>query len=134
MVYISHTGPYYQVAEKITQVSKMLQEKNVRTLDACGIFYDDPSTVPQEQLRSRAGFLVKGAVTVEAPLAIDTVAQREVIVAKVKAHPTVAPLKTYPKMQEWMKQNNFQAAGPGLEIYHANGVVECELPIQPRVQ
>lgn len=132
IVYLSHTGPYHQIAEKIEQVSAMLHEKNVRTLSACGIFYDDPSTVPQDQLRSKGGFLVEGEVTAATPFAIETVAPREVIVATVKAHPAVAPFKTYPKMNAWMQQNNFQVAGPGLEIYRESGIIECELPILPR--
>jgi effector-binding domain-containing protein len=132
IVYLAHTGPYYQIGEKIKQVSTMLQEKNVRTLRACGIFYDDPRTVPQDQLRSKGGFLVEGQVIVEAPYGIDSIAQREVILATVKAHPAVAPLKTYPKMHEWMTQNHYEVVGPGLEIYREGGVIECELPIQPR--
>ncbi|MDZ7344218.1 MAG: GyrI-like domain-containing protein [candidate division KSB1 bacterium] len=132
IVYLSHTGPYHQITEKINRVGAMLKEKNIGTLSACGIFYDDPRAVPQEQLRSKAGFLVEGEISVEAPFEIDSVAQREVIVATIKAHPAVAAFKTYPRMNEWIEQNGFEAAGPGFEIYREDGVIECELPIRPR--
>ena len=134
IVYLSHTGPYHQIAEKIDRVGAMLKEKNISRLSACGIFYDDPRVVPQDQLRSKGGFLVEGTISVEAPFGIDSVAQREVILATIKAHPAVAPFKTYPRMNEWVEQNSYEAAGPGLEIYRADGVIECELPIQARKQ
>jgi hypothetical protein len=128
IVYLSGSQFAGHLDEQIAQLSLMLQTKNVPPLSVCTIWYD---VAPEAKLSNRGGFLVQDKIALPAPYAIGTVAPREVIVARVKAHPDLAPLKTYPKMRAWMKQNHFQIAGPALEIYGEDGTIECEVPIQP---
>ena len=132
IVCLEHIGPYQQAPAKIEKVKAMLQEKNITIGNACGIYHDDPAKVPSDQLRSRVGFIVEDSVSVEAPFMVDSLAQREVIIGTIKAHPAVAPFKTYPKMQAWMQGNDYEPAGPAFEIYREDGVVEGQMPIRKK--
>ncbi len=130
IVCLEHIGPYQQAPAKIEEVRALLEEKSIAIGNTCGVYHDDPTSVPQDQLRSRVGFIVEDSIMVEAPFMIDSLAQREVIIGTIKAHPAVAPFKTYPALNAWMQQNGYETAGPAFEIYHEDGFVECQIPIR----
>lgn len=130
IVCLDHIGPYKGICKKIQNVKKLLDEQEIIPVAACGIYYDNPKTVPSDKLRSKGGFIVEGDVEVEILERLD-ISHREVVIAKVKAHPAIAPIKTYAKLGKWLGANNFTVAGPCLEIYHDTGVVEVQMPISP---
>lgn len=125
---LDHIGPYKDIVKKIQGVKKLLDEQKVTPISACGIYYDDPKSVPSDKLRSKGGYLVEGDVKLEILEKLE-IPEREVIIAKIKAHPAIAPIKTYPKIQKWLVANNFICTGSCLEIYHDNGIVEVQMPI-----
>lgn len=125
---LDHIGPYKDIVKKIQSVKKLLDEQKITPISACGIYYDDPKSVPSDKLRSKGGYLVEGDVKLEILEKLE-IPEREVIVAKIKAHPAIAPMKIYPKIIKWLLENNFICIGPGLEIYHKDGIVEVQMPI-----
>lgn len=127
---LDHIGPYKGICKKITNVKKLLDGKKVKYISACGMYYDDPKQVPSDKLRSKGGYLVEDIVKIEI-LENLYVPQREAVVAKIKAHPAVAAMKVYPKLEKWLDENNFMIVGPSLELYHDNGVIEVQMPIAP---
>ena len=131
IVCLDHIGPYQNIRIKIQNVKKLLDDKGIIPLAACGIYYDDPKSVPSEKLRSKGGWLVEDNVDIEI-LENVNIPEREVVVAKVKAHPAIAPIKTFPKIHTWLIANNFVPSGPCLEIYHNNKIVEVQMPISPK--
>jgi DNA gyrase inhibitor GyrI len=131
IVCLSNTGPYYKTIKKIEKVKQMLAGTPVRILEPCGLYYDNPRTVPQNKLRSKAGVLVKDIVSAKPPLEIVTIPKRQVAVGTIKANPGLVGVKVYPKLKEWLWQKGFQGGTPALEIYHKNGTVECQIPIVP---
>ena len=131
IVCLPHTGPYPGVAKKILAVRKLLKGSEKQLGVPCGLYYDNPAKVAEEKLRSKGGYVIEGELAVEAPLLIERVPRRDVLVARLEAHPSLAPIKIYPKMAKWMAANNVEAAGPALELYH-DGLVECQIPIRPR--
>jgi hypothetical protein len=44
----------------------------------------------------------------------------------------VAPIKTYPAINEWLETNPYDAVGEAYELYHDNGVVEVLFPVEKR--
>ena len=130
IVCLEHTGPYHEIASKILKVRELGGDSEDRLGVACGIYYDDPQKVAKSQLRSKGGYVFEGELTVVKPLVIVDVPKRAVLVARVEAHPSVAALKVYPKMAEWLRANGVEAAGPALEFYH-EGRVESQIPIKP---
>jgi len=128
IVCLPHSGAYNRIAETILEVEKVLADHTEKV--ACAIYYDDPAHVPEAQLRSKGGFQVKGQVKVEPPCTIERVPRREVVVARFEGHPSVAPIKVYPKLAGWMAENRLTAAGPTIEFYRP-GLIEVEMPVKP---
>lgn len=131
IVCLDHIGPYKNINKKIQNVKKILDERKIVPIAACGLYYDDPKTVSSDKLRSKAGYLVNHSTEVEILEKLD-IPRREIVLAVVKAHPAIAPIKTFPKIHKWLTANNFVPSGPCLEIYHNNRVVEVQMPISPK--
>lgn len=125
---LDHIGSYKNTYKKIYGVKKLLDEQGIIPVSACGIYYDDPKTVPSDKLRSQGGYIIEGDPKLEIMERLD-IPQREVVVAKAKTNPCIAWMKTYPKIDKWLTSNNYTAAGPSLEIYHDDGITEVQVPI-----
>lgn len=75
-VCVDHVGPYMDIGRAFATLHARLGAVGRLPAGApmIGIYYDDPSAVPEPALRSRAGFLVDGMFPVEPPLAFTEVA------------------------------------------------------------
>ena len=135
IAYLPHRGAYTGVVDKILEVQERLADAADQLGPACGIYYDNPAEVPEEQLRSKGGVLITGDVSVDPSLLIEEIPQRDVLVARFDGHPSLAPVKVYPRMAEWMEEHGVEPAGPAVEFYRPKrfrrGSVECEIPIRP---
>jgi len=131
IVSIAHTGSYRGISEKIETVAQMLEKKQIDHSIACGIFFDDPSVVPVESLRSEGGFLIQDSIAVDSIFIMNRIPKRKVIVASIEANPALAWFKTYPALKDWMDKYAYQAdsSEPIIELYHTDGLVEVELSI-----
>lgn len=125
---LDHIGQYKNICAKIKNAEKLLAEQAVLPLAACGIYYDDPKTVPSDKLRSKGGFIIEGEAKLEILEKVD-IPVRDVVLARIKAHPAVAALKIYPKINKYLIENNLTPAGPVLEIYTKDGIVEAQMPV-----
>lgn len=130
-VFVSVKGPYQLVGEKINQVESLLRENNVIYDFTAARYYDDPKLVPKEKLRSDAGAIVKNGTQTIDPLKYEQIPERFVVIAKIKAHPAIAPFKIYPEIRNYIERNNYDVIGPSFEIYHPDGVVEAQMAINP---
>lgn len=128
---LDHIGPYKDICKKIYSAKKLLDEQGITPGAACGVYYDDPKTTPSDKLRSKGGYLLEGDAKLEIMEKLD-IPQREVVIAKVKAHPAIAFLKTYPKIDKWLIDNNYSVVGPALEVYYVDGIIEVQMPISPK--
>lgn len=131
IVSIAHTGSYRGISEKIETVAQMLEKKQIEHSIACGIFFDDPSVVPFDFLRSEGGFLIQDSITVDSIFIMNRIPKRKVVVASIEANPALAWFKTYPALNGWIAKNSYQTdtSKPIIELYHTDGLVEVELPI-----
>jgi DNA gyrase inhibitor GyrI len=130
----AHMGSYQGISDKIDGVSSMLSEKQILHTTACGIFYDDPAQVSVEDLRSAGGFLISDSIEVSDPFVCLKIPSRLLSVASIEANPAIAGFKTYPALLDWINKYNFKhdTLKPTIELYHTNGIVEVELPIQKK--
>ncbi|HTR10578.1 MAG TPA: GyrI-like domain-containing protein [Paraburkholderia sp.] len=64
---VSHVGPYVKIDDAFYTLAQWLGERNVRTSGAkmVGIFYDDPNTVEESKLRSKAALHLAHETDVE---------------------------------------------------------------------
>ncbi len=129
IVCLDNSGPYYKTIKKIETVKQLLAGTSVHILASCGLYYDDPKSVPQDKLRSKAGVIVKSIVTARPPLEILTIPRRQVVVGTLKANPGLVGTKVYPKLQDWLWRKGLTGGTPSLEIYYRNGKVECQIPV-----
>ncbi len=67
---IAHTGSYMTISRAFDQLSGWIAAHGARSQAArmVGIFYDDPSVVPEDQLRSRAGVILPIDLAPEPPV------------------------------------------------------------------
>lgn len=135
-VYQDHIGLYQRIAEKIEEVHTLLEDRQVATIHPAAQYLDDPNVVPVADLRSRGGWLVKDSVHVAPPFHLAHIGQRSVALARIRAHPAVAPFKTYPALHDWLnrKKTKQDSSFHILEIYYDSGVVEVEMPIIADIQ
>lgn len=131
-VYLMHKGPYQLVVKKIQKVEQILKEKNIQYSFAAGRYYDDPGITPKENLKSDAGVIINTHVQVDSPLEYEQISERYVVIGKIKAHPSIAPFKTYPAMNEYIRSKNYTVIGPAFEIYYEDGTIEVHLPISEK--
>jgi len=70
LIFVPHQGPYPEIGGAYERLMGALIEQGLLTgpRRMLGIYYDDPSVVPAEQLRSRAAVAASGTETVAAPL------------------------------------------------------------------
>jgi AraC family transcriptional regulator len=64
---VGHVGPYMKIGDAFYTLAQWLGERNVRTSGArmVGIYYDDPNTVEESKLRSKAALRLAHETDVE---------------------------------------------------------------------
>ena len=127
---LDNIGPYKGIAGKIASAKKILDSRKIIPIAACGLYFDDPGNVSADKLRSKGGYLVKEGTALEI-LEKLTIPRREVVVARIKAKPSLAAIKAYPRIHKWIAANKYEITGPALEIYHKDGTIEIQMPIKP---
>jgi len=135
-VFLEHRGMYQKIADKIEQVHEYLEARRINTLHPAAQYLDDPKTHMPAELRSRGGWIVADSVTVDTPYIFTTIEKRSTALARIRAHPAIAPFKTYPALDNFLMHGNRtqDTTGTVLEIYYDSGVVEVEMPILPENQ
>jgi AraC family transcriptional regulator len=123
LIYRQHKGPYGGVRAVVYDVSRYLTEKrSIAPRKGFAVFYDNPRTKKQEELRSIGGYITDSLLAdVAAPYvaAVFPKAQSIVGIFPLRSFmsPLTGPMKFYPKMAELLVQKKREAAGPVMEIY-----------------
>jgi len=67
---VDHTGSYMEIGQAFEALYRWLGARSLIApgTRSVGLYYDDPSSVPEEELRSRACILVDKALPIEAPV------------------------------------------------------------------
>jgi AraC family transcriptional regulator len=66
-VCVAHLGPYYMIGSAFGRIAQWVGQNRIEAREGVGIYYDDPSTVPPDQLRSHAGQFVADDFTTDDP-------------------------------------------------------------------
>lgn len=133
-VYIDRTGPFTEVPKAHQEAASLAEQQKIEIGIACAVYFDNPAEVAQENLRWRAGYIVKDSVETIEPLLFKMIPNQEYLIASIKALPMVAPIKTYPAIHEWLGKNPYDIDGESLELYNENGVVEVLFPVKKHVE
>lgn len=128
-------GDYYKVGPTMTEVDNELREIGVLATKGVGIFYDDPSVVPEDQLRSDVGNVLEDVS--DAQLAeigekfdVKNIDRQTAVVVdfpiKSSLSYMIAPMKVYPLINQYWEEKNYPAQvidGYSMEIYDIEGKV-----------
>ena len=131
-IYLERSGPFSEINKAKNDLQKMVKEQKLPVKTPCGVYFDDPAQSKNQQLRWRIGYTVEDSLTFSPPLKMDTIPAQRVIVASIKAHPMVAPFKTYPALEKWVAENGYRITGPAYEFYYDDGLVEAMFPVEKR--
>jgi hypothetical protein len=126
-----HTGSYEMIYQKIKQIQKYLDEKNINPLYPAVILAGNPFELSLSKLDARGGFIIKDSTGVDTPFVLQRITKRWVVTAAIKANPAIAPFKTYPALANFIRRDNIKqdSLKKIIELYHNNKSVEIELPI-----
>ncbi len=123
------------IQKKVSKAHKdtegLVNSQNIKTAIPCGVYLNDPSSVEDDALLWRVGYLVEDSTTVKLPLQFATINRATYIVAKIKAHPFIAAFKTYPVLEQWILDNNYAITGSAVELYYED-VVESMFPVKDK--
>jgi hypothetical protein len=134
LVTSSELSPYQEISRKNEHLDIMLAGRGIKYENFVGILYNNPIESTISKLRIKGGVIVKDSVAVDSLLHFERINRRLVAVARLKAHPAIAPFKIYPALQEWVQLHNYFLLKEMtiLEHYKEDGLVEVEIPIRER--
>jgi hypothetical protein len=129
MAYDSFVGPYKDTGMIFQKVDQSLRKDGIVASRGIGIYYDDPQSVPANQLRSECGSIIEdknlaALEKVKANYKIKTVAKSACLVVEFPARTMMAymigPMKAYPVLTAAAKAKSLR---PSLmyEIYDMPG-------------
>jgi len=131
-IYLERSGPFSEINKAKSDLNKIVSEQKLPVKVPCGVYFDDPAQTQNNQLRWRIGYTVDDSLPITEPLKMDTIPEQLVIVASIKAHPMVAPFKTYPALHNWVAEKGYKIIGPAYEFYYEDGTVEAMFPVEKK--
>jgi hypothetical protein len=125
-VYESFTGPYKNVGKVFMQVDAALKTEGITTEKAIGIYYDDPSKVAADKLRSDCGLVLEAKDLSKIPalkekFKLATMPKKISIVIefpkKNMLSYMIGPIKCYPALMKYAQEKSYKMAAP-YELYN----------------
>ncbi|MCP4677469.1 MAG: hypothetical protein GY854_18540 [Deltaproteobacteria bacterium] len=115
VAYDSYVGPYQETGQVFDRVNQQLEKEGIRAELGLGIYYDNPSEVPADKLRSDCGSVLPQDANVEelkTKFKIKTIEKQLSLVIdfpiKNALSYMLGPMKAYPALNEYAKQNNLE--------------------------
>lgn len=126
--YLEHTGDYTRLPDSQLETLRLLKEQGIEHGAALTLMLDDPRNTSKKKLSALTGYVVADGVKVREPLKLADIPARQVIVAKVRAHPRLAPGKDYAALLKYLNEHGMKFKLPTLELYQDNELsVEMDL-------
>ncbi|MBI5700245.1 hypothetical protein HZC34_00145 [Candidatus Saganbacteria bacterium] len=123
VAYESYVGPFSKIGPVFTKVNATLKSAGVTPMLGLGIYYDNPSQVPQDKLRSDCGAVIDVkdiAKLGKTNLKIKKIEQKNCIVAEFPLRNMLSymfgPMKAYTAMNKYAADKGHKV-GRTYEIY-----------------
>lgn len=132
--YLEHNGDYSKLPDVANEARALLQDGKVPYGLPITVLFSNPDLVDVGKRRSRTGYLVAADVKVRAPLKIDSIPTRPVLIAQVRAGRLLAPSRTYPALDQYLQASGGGIRMPTVEIYEPSdsplhmGLLTVEMP------
>lgn len=117
IAYESFVGPYSQTGPVFAKVTAELKTAGIAATQGLGIYYDDPSKVPSDKLRSDCGAVIKNKdVTklylIRTKLKVKRLAKKDSIVAEFPIRNVISymigPMKAYPALTKYILEKKYK--------------------------
>lgn len=119
IAYESFTGPYAQTGPVFGKIFGKLEAEGIGTTRGLGIYYDDPSKVPAEELRSDCGVVIEikdraKFWRVSRKFRFNTIHQKDSIVVEFPIRNMLSymfgPMKAYPALMKYAEEKGYKLA------------------------
>ena len=119
VAYESFVGPYHETGPVFDRVNQQLEKAGIKAEIGLGIYYDNPSQVPADELRSDCGSVLppetaSNIEVLKTKLKIKTIEKQPSLVIEFPIKNALSymlgPMKAYPTLNEYTKQNNLEFA------------------------
>jgi hypothetical protein len=134
--WIDHVGDYSKLPDIQQKVAVALEKQGIAHGLPITVLLDDPVRVPVTERRARAGYLVDPGVTVAAPLQVDEIPARRVLLLGVNAAHLLAPSRAYSRLDAVLSERGETIRMPTVELYEASdsalrmGRLSVEMPLE----
>ncbi len=115
VAYKTFIGPYSETGKVFDHVYDTLKEQGIDTTIGIGIYHDDPSKVPGDQLHSDCGVVLPDQGSVEKLIGILSVKPIQAKKSIVTSFPIknsmsymMGPMKAYPALMAYAKEKNLK--------------------------
>ena len=115
-----HSGPYDQIREAFERLFRTLATAGVvgRVVKTIGLYYDNPAFVSADQLRSRAGAVLRGGELPDLALDRTPIAAGDYAVLRYQGHYSGLTITYQWLFREWLPQSGRQLSDePSFEEY-----------------
>jgi DNA gyrase inhibitor GyrI len=128
IIYYSFTGPYDQSFNDFGNLMAYIQQNKIPMgAHALGIFYDDPSSVSADKLRSEAGFMITKKVEVSGNYKFKTLPAGKAVSVRYKSMNDI--MMAYQAIGKYIAEKGIKTEPYSFEIYYSSDptVIDAEI-------
>ena len=118
--YLVQNGDFSKLPEAQQTALRELKHQKIETGAPITVLLTDPRTTPRKEWTAQVGYLVEAGAKVAEPLKLADLPARRVIIAQVRAHPSLAPGKAYAALIEHLDGHGMKLALPTVETYQGS--------------
>jgi len=117
IAYESFTGPYAKTGPVFAKVYEAIKAEGIETPRGLGIYYDDPSKVPADKLRSDCGVVIEEKEMakfnkVRTKFKVKKLARKDSVVVEFPIRNTlsymIGPMKAYPALMKYAGEKGYK--------------------------
>jgi AraC family transcriptional regulator len=131
----NHLGAYHKINPIIQSVESFAKKFEVTCNETFGEYFDDPTSVSEDRLRSRGGCIVpfetdfinskfSAADLKQEELELIELPPAKAVAAVFTGSPAIGPYKVYPKIDRYMQTHKLARKGSVMEVYKINSSTE----------
>lgn len=125
LVYDSYVGDYKETGKVFDRIHNSLAADGITATKGIGIYYDNPSKTPKDQLRSDCGSVLEEkdsarVAELEKKYKVKMIPQQESVVTEFPVRNVlsymIGPMKAYPALMQYAQQKGYKS-GMMYELY-----------------
>jgi AraC family transcriptional regulator len=119
VIYKVHIGAYHKIVPVIEEVEKWAKANGEPCRISFGEYLDDPANSVEDRMHSNGGCIVEKAWLSSLPpdFIYREIPSRTYVKAEFDGAPSIGPIKVYPRVKKFMKEQNLTSDGPVIETY-----------------